>query len=79
MSCSALKQILTKVLLTTFNCFYSIPLKITLLVCFYKGTQRKQVIIALFVKRFKYFMTEVPILLKPVHQFSEQINGSVSV
>ena len=34
---------------------------------FAQGTQRKEVIIALFVKRFKCFMTVVPILLKPVH------------
>ena len=33
---------------------------------FAQGTQRKEVIIALFVKRFKSFMTEVLILLKPV-------------
>ena len=30
---------------------------------FAQGAQRKEVIIALFVKRFKFFMTEVPILL----------------
>ena len=46
---------------------------------FAQGTQRKEVIIALSVKRFKSFMTEVPILLKPVHRFVEQINGFISM
>ena len=46
---------------------------------FAQGAQQKEVIIALYVKRFKFFMTEVPILLKPVHWFAEQINGLVSI
>ena len=46
---------------------------------FAQGTQRREVIIALFVKRFKSFMTQVPILLKPVRWFVEQINGLVSI
>ena len=46
---------------------------------FAQGTQRKEVIIALFVKRFKSFMTEVPIILKLVHSFAEQINGLLSI
>ena len=42
---------------------------------FAQGTQRKEVII----EPFKSFMMEVPILLKPVHLFAEQINGLVSI
>ena len=44
-----------------------------------QGNQQKEVIIALFVKRFKSFMAEVPILLKPVHWLADQINGLVSI
>ena len=57
-------------ILTVFL-FYSIKdyifLAVLLAEGFAQGTQRKEVIIALFVKRFKSFMTEVSILLKPVH------------
>ena len=34
---------------------------------FCRGNQQKEMINPLFVKRFKSFMTEFPILLKPVH------------
>ena len=30
-------------------------------------------------ERLEYFMTEVPIMQKPVHGFAEQINGLVSI
>ena len=63
--------------------FHSIKDYIFLAVLFVEGiaqgTQRKEVIVAVFVKRFKSFMTEVPILLKLVHSFGEQINGLVSI
>ena len=34
---------------------------------FVQGAQQKEVIVALFVKRFKSFITEVLFLLIPVH------------
>ena len=59
------RQILT-VLLCCFIKDY-IFLAILLVEGFAQGTQRRDVIIALSIKRFKSFMTEVSILLKPVH------------
>ena len=68
-------------ILTVFLC-YSIKDHIFLAALFVEGfaqgTQRTEVNIALFVKRFKSFMVEVPILLKSVHWFPEQINGLFS-
>ena len=66
--------------LTVFLC-YSIKDYIFLAVLFAEGvaqgTQRKEVIIAFFAKHLKSFMTEVTILLKPVHWFAEQTNGFI--
>ena len=51
-------------ILTVFIKDYSL-LAVLFVECFEQGTQQKEVVLAFFVNRFKCFMTEVPILLKP--------------